>query len=248
MSGRSPVRRDAGTERGQSAVVGVAVLLGVTAVSLGLLTAGVGTLVDGHVAATDADRVADGMTAALDRTADGPASGRVRFATGRLRTEERTVRLLNDSGTVAQQRADALVYVADGRRVAFVAGAIVEVTAARATFRATPSVTATDGAFLVDVPLLNATGPDEIVADRTTAVGLRTNATHRRRPLAAGTYRLAVETTLPDAWERYLRTDAGGVTRRDFDADGVDSVVARYPNVDRGYLLVRDLRLEVAGD
>jgi hypothetical protein len=76
-------------------------------------------------------------------------------------------------------------------------------------------------------------------------VTLRTDVGHSRTRLANATYRVAIETRHPDAWARYFERQGATTTRRSFDADDVDSVVATFPGDRRAYLIVHDLRLEV---
>lgn len=235
--------------KGQSNVVGVAILLGVVVLSLGSLTAGVGTVVEENAATADATRVAADLDAALDPVeATGVRRGRVSFTEGQLRTVERDLRVLNDSGVVEIVRADALVFTAGDRRVAFLAGAVVRGTEGNARMRTPPPITASrgggeDGVLVVGAPALN--GSASVSATGGGSFVLRTDVTHRRTSLGNGTYRVAVETATPDAWKRQFRAENATVTTRDFDDDGVASVVAAYPGERVGYLVVHDLRLEV---
>lgn len=245
MSGRLDLGRPAGS-RAQSNVVGVAVLLGITVVALGALTASIGLAVDAGAGTADATRVADGMDRALRPVeVTGGHVGTVRATDGTLRTVDRDVRVLNDSGTVARIEADALVYETDGQRVAFLAGAVVRGEGHAARLVSEPPVVATpDGEVLV-------VGVAALGEDRTTVsfggapVHLRTNVTHERRTLGEDEYRLAVETATPAAWRSYFEEFGATVTSRDIDGDGVDSVVATFPDERTAYLVVHALHLEV---
>jgi flagellin-like protein len=239
-------------ERGQSNVVGVAILLGVVVVSLGTLTAGIGSLVDGNAASADAARVASDLDAALEPVeATGVHRGRVSFTDGRLRTVERDLRVLNESGVVRTVRVDALVFTAGAHRVAFLAGAVVRGPPGNARIRTPPPITASrtsddgseSGVLVVGAAKLNGT-----VGFGATGGGsalLRTDVSHRQLALGEGTYRVAVETATPGAWRRYFERRNATVTTRDFDGDGTPSVVATYPGERVAYLVVHDLRLEV---
>jgi len=89
--------------RAQSHVVGVALLLGITVIAMGALTASTGVVVEQNAAAADAGRVASDLEASLQPVAaTGRHHGRVSFARGELRTVERDLRLLNATGTVRQ--------------------------------------------------------------------------------------------------------------------------------------------------
>ena len=244
--------------RAQSNVVGVAILLGVVVVALGTLTAGIGSVVENNAASADAARVAADLDSALEPvSATGVHRGRVSFTDGRLRTVERDLRVLNGSGVVRTVSADALIFTAGKRRVGFLAGAIVRGRPGNARMRTPPPFTASriggadgdesggneTGVLVVGAPTLNGS-----VGFATTGGGsvvLRTDVTHRRTALGEGTYRVAVETATPDAWRRHFERRNATVTARDFDGDGVTSVVADYPGERVAYLVVHDLRLEV---
>jgi hypothetical protein len=244
--------RRARRDRGQSNVVGVAILLGAVVIALGTLTAGIGAVVEENAAAADSARVAADFDAALEPVeATGVHRGRVSFTDGQLRTVERDLRMLNESGEVWNVRADALVFTAEDRRVAFLAGAVVRGPSGNARVRTPPPITASRGAggadstgvLVVGAPALN--GSVAVSGSGGASVGLRTRVTHERTDLGTGTYRVAVETATPDAWRRYFERRNATVTTRDFDDDGVESVVAAYPGERVGYLVVHEMRLEV---
>lgn len=230
--------------RAQSHVVGVALLLAITTVSLGALTAGVGTIVESNAAAADADRVADSLAAIEPSEATGVERHELAFGEGTLTVEPRTVRLLNEDGVVASHRADALVFEAGDRRVTYLAGAVVRGSGNASKLDDTPPIATGDGLLLVGLPVLNASD-GESVGGRSVTATLRTDTTHERRELGTGEYRLAVETATPGAWERYFAGENASVRRRTFDDDTHQSVVAAFPGERTGYLVVHDARLEV---
>jgi hypothetical protein len=230
--------------RGQATVVGVAVLLLVTVASLAALTAGVGVVVEEGASTAAADAVADGL-AAVDTGSGGNGRTTVPLAGGRLAVEPRTIRVSDRSGTVATYRADAVVYEAGDRRVALLLGVVVRGTGADATLRRPPPVTASGGALVLGVPVLAADSAGS--ASGTGRVALQTEVGSRHRRLGPGSYRVAVETAAPGAWERALADRDVRTDRVDRDGDGVESVVAHYPGVDEAHLVVHEvaLRLEV---
>ncbi|MDS0293675.1 DUF7289 family protein [Halogeometricum luteum] len=237
------------TDRAQSAVVGVAVLLAITVVGIGALTAAAGAVVEEGAAAAATARVADGVDDALDAGTVGETETTVRLSDGTLRTADRTVRVLNGSGVVRSVSAGAVVYESGGRRVSAVAGAVTTDPIGRSggsSMSAPPSVAAANGTLYVGVPALNASGTDAVSArGAALPVTLRTAPTHERRVLPADRYRVAVETTAPDAWERGFRQRGATTSRRDFDGDGVPSVVAAFPGERTVHLVVHDLRLRM---
>jgi flagellin-like protein len=238
-------------DRGQSNVVGVAILLAVVVVSLGSLTAAIGAVVDGNAAAADASRVASDLDGALKPVeATGTHRGRVSFTDGQLRTVERELRVVNESGVVRTVQVDALVFTAGERRVAFLAGAIVRGALGNAWMRTRPPITASSGnvddetgVLAVGAPALN--GSVAVSGSGGSSVVLRTTVSHHRTELGEDAYGVAVETATPGAWRRYFERQNATVTTRDFDGDGVTSVVARYPGERVGYLVVHEMGLEV---
>jgi len=251
------VIRSKDSSRAQSNVVGVAILLAVVVVALGSVTAGIGAVVEENARAADASRVAADLDAALDPVgATGVHRGQLSMTDGELRTVERELRVLNDSGVVRTVRVDALVFTAGQRRVVFLAGAIVRGPPDNARMRTPPPITASrggsgsgdagsgsEGVLVVGAPALNGSASVSVTDGGT--VSLRTTVSHRRTTIGTDSYRVAVETATPGAWERYFRDQNATVTTRDFDDDGVPSVVARYPGTRLGYLVVHEMRLEV---
>lgn len=233
------------SRRAQSHVVGVAVLIGVTVLSMGVLTAGIGGVVADNAAAADAQRVADGFAALRPVASTGPARHRLAFTAGRLRVLSRTLRVLDGAGVVATFQVDALEFTAADRRVVFLAGAVLRGVPGNARVTRPPPLAASAGVLVVGVPVLNASGADGIGGSVATALTLRTDVRHERRQLGRGRFRVAVETRTPVAWERYFAERGATTTRRDFDGDGVPSVVAAFPGERTAYLVVHDLRLEV---
>ncbi len=233
-------------DRAQSHVVGVALLLGIAVVSMAGITATVGTVVQENAAGADAARVADGFDAALDPVeATGVHRGRVAFARGTLRSEPRELRVLDSGGVDREVGVGALVFRAGDRRVTYLAGAILRGSDAGARMVERPPVTASRdraGVLVVGAPRV---GDPATVSGREVSATLRTNVTHERIDLGDGEYRLAIETESPAAWERYFADRGRETTRRDFDGDGVGSVVATYEGTRTAYLVVHDLRTEV---
>jgi len=250
-SSRAPVDRERGRDRAQSNVVGVALLLAVTVIALGALTAGVGTMVTENAETADANRVADGFDAALRPVeTTGADRGRVQFVDGQLRTVERDLRVTDGTATYTVE-VDALVYESGDRRVTFLAGAIVRGAGEGARLHRRPPITASrraGGVLVVGAPSLNASSVGLSGSGTVTAL-LRTNVTHERVDLGRSQFRVAVETETPRAWvTAFERLNATVLaTDRDLDGDGVPSVVAEFPGTRRGYLVIHDMRLEVSG-
>lgn len=234
------------SDRAQSAVVGVAILLGLTVVGVGVLTAAAGTAIQEGASTAATARVADGLDDALDAGTAAEGGATVRLAGGTIRVADRRVRVLNDSGVVWTAAAGGLVYESGDRRVSAVAGAVAVGEGNRSRLDAPPSIAPANGTLYVGVPVLNASGTDAVSARGTTVpVRLETAPTHERRLLPTDRYRVAVETAAPGAWERAFRDRNATTTRRDFDGDGTPSVVAAFPGRRTVHLVVHDVRLRM---
>jgi hypothetical protein len=231
----------------QSHVVGVVLLLGLTVVALGGLTAVVGTVVDGHTATADETRVANTFETAfrpVEQT--GHRTVRVRFTEGRLTAAERELRVLNDSGVQRTVPVDAIVYDSGDSRVRFLGGSVVRGTPGNAWLETDPPVTATrdDTAVIVGAPIVNASGGTVSGAGGVSA-GVRQNVSHERERLPADNYSVAIETETPRPFAEYFQR-VGATTRvSDLDGDGVRSVVAAFPGRRTLYLVRHDMRTEV---
>lgn len=238
--------------RGQSAVIGVALLVAITMVALGTMAASVGSVVDD--AATDAD--VRRVTADFDRVlrpveTTGLTRGRVQFGSGSLRTTDRTVRILDADGVVEVHDATALVYTpgpgADrergGRRVTFLAGSILVTQGDYTRVVRPPPVAAGPGVLVLGLPVVQG---NVGVGGRRLDLVVETRVTHTRRTLGNGTWRVAVETTTPNAWNRTFNETGGTPTAlQDFDGDGTPSVVVAYPGQRRAHLVLHEVSLEV---
>jgi len=230
--------------RGQSHVVGVALLLGLTAIAMGGLTASIGMIVEDQTASADASRVASDLDGALRPVeTTGYSAGEVSFATGRLATEPRELRVLNDTGIAATIRTDALVFEADQRRVGAVAGAIVRGRGENTWLTSDPPITSGPDVLVVGAQRLNGSGA--ISGSGGVQTTLRTNVTHDRTLLGQDEYRVALETETPAAFEEYAARRNVDTSIRDIDGDGVPSVVIEYDGTRATYLVVHDMRLEV---
>lgn len=233
--------------RGQSHVVGVALLLGLTVIALGGLTAAVGSVMDSQAASADAARLADEMDRALQPVqTTGGHTGRLHFSGGHLETVDRELRVLRNGSVVATRDVGALVFEAEDRRVAFLAGAILRGQAGGAWRDADPPITdsARNDVLVVGAPVLDA-GTRAIGGEGGVTVPLRTNVTHARTDLGRGHFAVAIETRTPGPFERFARSRNATVSTTDFDGDGIPSVVAEYPGQRKGYLVTHNLSVEV---
>ncbi|MFC7097701.1 DUF7289 family protein [Halobaculum marinum] len=230
------------TRRAQSHVVGIALLLGITAVSLAGLTATVGTVVESNTAGVDAERVAADLDDALAPVeSTGYHRGVVSYTDGRLHTVERTVRVLNASGEVRAVDAGGVVWEHGDHRVAFVAGAVVRGPPGNAVMDADPPLATAPGTVVVGVAAL---GDATFAYAGGGRVPLSTRTSHERTAHSDDEWRVAVETTTPRPWHAYFESHGATTTTRDFDGDGTDSVVAAFPGERTLHLVLHRLDLE----
>ncbi|MFB6268667.1 MAG: hypothetical protein ABEH83_01900 [Halobacterium sp.] len=227
------------SSRGQSNVIGVALLLGVTVVALGAVTASVGTVVDQHAAASDSRRVASDLDDALQPVeTTGVRRGTVSFTSGRIETLDRQVRVLDSGGVVATVDANALRFTSGDRGATYLAGAVLTHGDGWARTRKPVSVTADPDVIVVGVPALR--GNVTRAATGGVTYTLRSNVSHARQSLGREGYRVAVETRHTDAFREQFRELNATVTERDVDGDGVPSVVADFPGARTAYVVVHE--------
>lgn len=231
--------------RAQSNVVAVALLLAVTVVSMGALTAAVGVVIGENAERADAIRVADGLTAAVagvERT--GRYRDRVAFSAGRLGPDGRDLRVLEDGHVHRRVAVGALVYRSADARVAAVGGAVVRDSGGGPVLHHPPPVTVGEDVLVVGAVRLGDPGTVSGTGGVTAVVATR--VTHERQRLGDGRYAVALETTTPGPLAAWFRARGATVTVRSLDDDGVDSVVASFDGEREAYLVVHDLDAEVA--
>jgi hypothetical protein len=223
----------------------VALLLALTVVAVGGLTATAGSIVDEGATTAATTRVGADLAAALGPGPDTTETT-IELTGGTIRVANRSVWLLDGDRVVWAGHAGAVVYTDGDRRVTGFAGAVVRHNGDRSRMVAPSRIAPAAGSLYVGVPVLNATGADGIAAgDRRLSVELRTDTETARETLPAGDYRIAVETTAPAAWERHFAERGATTTRRDIDGDGVPSVVASFDGPRTVHLVVHDVRLRV---
>jgi len=231
-----------GDRRAQSHVVGIALLLAITAVSMAGLTATVGTVVESNTAGVDAGRVSADLDAALAPVeVTGHHRGTVSFGDGRLYTVNRTVRVLNESGEVRRVEVGGVVWSSHGHRVAFVGGAVVRGPPGNAVMDADPPLATSAGTAVVGVAVLGDARFSYAGGGR---VPLSTRVGHDRSDHGDSEWRVAVETATPRPWRAFFEERGAVTTVRDRDGDGVDSVVARFPGSRELHLVVHRLHVE----
>lgn len=228
-------------QSGQANVIGVALLLGITVVSVGAISTGVGLVVETHADAVEADRVASDLVAVFD-TADS-GRGSVSFHEGRLVPLERELVVRADGAEVTRIRTDALVYENGEARVAFHTGAIVRGEGDESHFQRDPVVIVDDDLLLVGIASIG-TDVDGVAGSGGVSTTVTTNVSHERHELDADEIRLSIETSAPGAWERFLRDQGAAVGRIRGDPPIVE---ATFEGSREGFVVVHDLGVEVNG-
>lgn len=235
--------------RAQSHVIGVALLIGVTMVSLGALTATVGTVVDSNAAVSDVDRVATDLDAAVEPVeGTGTHAGRVTFTDGELRTESRTVRVFHGDDLAVSRQTDALVYDRGEYAVTAVAGAIVRDHAGSRSLARDPSVSASDEVVVFGVVDLDVEGGSVNGSGPTTHT-LRSDVSHERViEDRVGEWTIAIETPTPEPWVAAFEATGASVETGRFDGDDRRSVAATYEGQRTGHVVVHRIETVVERD
>jgi len=193
---------------------------------------------------SDSRRVAadlDGALAPVETT--GVRRGELSFTSGDLDLLARDVRVLDSGGVVARVEANALRFSAGERGATYLAGSVVTHGPEWSQTRTAVPLSADPRVLVVSVPALR--GDVSLAAS-----GGASYTPARTSPTTAGrsaeSYRVAVETTHPAAFERQFERLNATVTTGDVDGDGIDSVVADFPGVRTAYLVVHETEVSVS--
>ncbi|WP_418280425.1 DUF7289 family protein [Halorubrum sp. DTA98] len=232
--------------RGQSHVIGVALLIGLTMVSLGALTATVGTVVDSNAAVGDVDRVATDLDDAIEQVeGTGTHTGHVTYTDGTLRAETRTIRVFHGDDLAVSRVTDALVYDRGEYSVTAVGGAIVRDHAGSRSIASGPSVSASDDIVVLGVVDL-AVEPRSVGGSGPNTHTLVSDVSHERViEDRTGEWTMAVETPLPDPWVRAFEEAGATVETGRFDGDDHPSVVATFEGERTAHVVVHRIDTEV---
>jgi|APHM01.1.fsa_nt_gi flagellin-like protein len=234
--------------RGQSSVIGVALLLGITVVAISALTASTGALVADGVAAADTTRVSADLHQVFEPHNDRRTT-KTRLSRGTVSVRNRSIRLLAEGDDIVWSgHAGALVYRGGSRTLTAFAGAIIRQDRQTATMPGESRITVSPDALYLGVPVLNASGADAVsTSGHRLVVSFRTAARSNRIIFPTAVYKLAIETATPEIWEQHLHErGAETITRRDIDHDGTVSLIAAFDDARRVYIVVHDVQLTVA--
>ncbi|GAB7092501.1 hypothetical protein JCM18237_27720 [Halorubrum luteum] len=229
MNGEETPSDTMNSTRARSHVVGVALLIGITMVSLGALTAAVGTIVDSNAAVSDVDRVATGFDDAIDPIeGTGTHTGRVTFTDGELRAESRMIRVFHGNELALRRETDALVYDRGEYAVTAVAGAIVRDHAGSRSLARDPPVSASEEVVVLGVVDLDI-AEDTLESSGLSTRTFRSDVTHERVIQNwDGEWTVSVETPTPEPWLTAFEATGASVRTGYFDGDTHVSVIATY--------------------
>lgn len=241
----------ASTRRGQSAIIGVALLLTITVVSVGLLTAGTGILVDEAAQEADIERIGEAFTSGYrPATLEGSTTMALSLTGGKLVTAPRAITISRYGDIVTRVQTLALKYERSGRSVTVHGGGVLQDRADGATFIRDPNVITRfggDGDRVLTIALVVLSGNvDERVEDPR-RVRLEFEATHERRALGAGRYTVRVETATPGAWVRYFEEAGAEVRLQEGTDDEVDVVIADLGRVTEARLILHHVEVRSHG-
>lgn len=237
-------------DRGQSAIIGVALLLAITVVSVGVLTAGTGILVDEAAQEADLERIGDTVVADYrPATLAGTSTMTLSLAGGTVVTEPREITISRYGDVVARLQTVALRYERAGRALTIQSGAILQARNGHTTFVREPGMArrfGADGDRVLTLSLVNLTGDVEERIDNPRRVRFEFEATHERRDLDAGRYTIRVETAAPAAWVQYFEDVGADVhTERTSQEGGV--VVADFGRVSDARLIIHHVEVQSRG-
>lgn len=240
-----------GRTRGQSAIIGVALLLGLTIVSVGVLTAGTGILVDEAAQGADAQRVADRLATAYNpSTLEGATTLSLALTGGQLTTEERRITLRRSGDVVATVDTRALRFARGDHHVSVLGQAIIRGQADRARFVRDPGLVTVFGAEddrTLSVSITSLSGQVDESMSQQTSLRLRLHGSHERRDPGAGRYSISIETATPELWEAYLADIAVSVRIEGADTSQTKVVVAELGRVSRARLIIHQVEIRTDG-
>jgi flagellin-like protein len=238
-------------QRAQSAVIGVALLMVITVVSIGVLTAGTGLLVDEAGRNADAQRVADRLLAGYEpRTLLGATTISLPVTGGHLYTVPRTIEVHRFGDPVATFETAAIRYQRAGHRVSASGQALVQGRGPDARFLRRPAlvtVLEAEGQRVLSISVVRIESDIDHGVDRPGSLALSLVATHERRELDPGRYTLSLETDEPVLWERALGQVAKWTRVQETDTPGQYRIVAEIGRVDQVRLLVTHLEVRIDG-
>lgn len=244
------VRTDPDPDRGQSAIIGVALLLAITVVSVGVLTAGTGILVDEAAQEADLERIGQRFVAGYQpATLDGSTTMALSLTGGHLDSSPRTITITRSGDVVTRVQTVAIRYERAGRAVTVLGGAVLQSRADGARFIREPNVVTRfggDGDRVLTLSLVVLLGQVDEQIDEPRGVRLAFDATHEWRDPGAGRYTVRVETVTPAAWARYFEEVGGDVRVTERPGEEVSVVIAELGRVTEARLIVH--HVEVVAD
>ncbi|WP_330631336.1 DUF7289 family protein [Halocatena halophila] len=226
--------------RGQSHVVGVALLLAITIISMSVLTMSVGTLIDAGQSRDEHERVGT----ALERLNDPSSPDRTSLTAtiGTISTAPREITVSTSTGADYRFETTAIVYTNGHHRVSTLCGAVISGQPGNAWFRSTPRVFSPESASvrLIRLTAISTSGFDRLQGAHT--FNRQRSRTHHSHDTLTGS--LSIETATPGPFERFFRARGYAPSREDPDSDGIPSVSVSFTQKRRTILMIRNITVE----
>lgn len=237
--------------RGQSAIIGVALLLALTIVSVGVLTAGTGILVDEAAQGADAQRLADRLITAYNPTTlEGTTTLSLSLTGGQIKTAPRRITIRRFGDIVATFETQSLRFQRGDHYVSVLGQAVVRGQAGRARFVRDPgmvSVFGTGEDRTLSLSIVTLAGPLDQTVMEGESLQLAFQASHERRDPGAGRYTISIETATPDPWVEYFEDSAVSVRVIGEPESQTQVVIAELGRVSRARLIVHHVELRSDG-
>lgn len=237
--------------RAQSAVIGVALLMVITVVSIGVLTAGTGVLVDEAGRNADVQRVTDRLLEGYEpRTLLGGSTISLPVTGGTLETVPRTIEIRRAGSPVEIFETAGIRYRRAGHSVTAVGQAILRDRGGRARFIREPRlvrVFESGGKRVLSISVVLVEDTLDHTVHRAGEQRLTVMATHERRMLEPGRYAIALETTAPEAWERALEDLAKWIRIEERGEDGRYRLLVEFGRVHEVRLVVTHVEVRADG-
>ncbi len=229
------------TSRGQSHVVGVALLLAITLISMSVLTMSVGTLIDAGQSRNEHERVGSALEQLHDPSSTENPS--LTTSVGTLSTASREISINSSTGANYRFDTTAISYSNGNHRVATLCGAVISGKPGAAWFRSTPRIFSPTAASvrLIRLTTITTSGFDRLQG--THSFTRRQSSTHHSHENLSGT--LSIETATPGPFERHFRARGFATSRNDPDSDGIPSVSVSFTQERRTILMIRHITVEV---
>jgi flagellin-like protein len=232
-----------GGERGQSAIIGVAVLLLLTVTAIGGLTTVLGASVTGGIALAELQAVG-GTLDAVTAPTDDPGLRSMTMRVGTLETYPLRLEVVGAHGTIDRE-VGAVRYRAGGHRLSCEFGARIRTVEGEVVAVTSHRIRRAGDRIYVGVPSIHMGDVDTIAAGgRAVRVGLQPEVVTDHRWLPPARYTLRLETHHPSVWVPILE-EVGARVHTDTRARAPHMVTAVFDEPVGIDLVTQTVDLEV---